>query len=298
MISTDRKINEDRISQTAACHAEQQRLRAQYPWAIPGQISKNCKKLLQQTFPGVKFSVTLDKYSGGSTLLIRWDLGPSPAEVERIVEPFEAGHFDGMIDLYEYDSGPERQAWAAVMGTAKFLSVSRDWESRTGGASAALKLERAIAEQFPAIASHWFEGRDGREGDREAFRLAQTIVNRTSFPAWFDGSTPWRLEQRKEADGKLVSGVSFDETWQIVIDETCAPVPAVPGVIRIDGNSSVSVTENPAKNGVEIRFAVKPAPETLESLKQAGFRWSRFQNLWYARRSPETLAFAHALLSS
>lgn len=289
---TERKINEDRISQAAACHTEQRRLRALYPWAIPGQTSKNCKKLLQQTFPGIKFSVTLDKYSGGSTLQVRWDLGPSPAEVEPVVKPFQAGYFNGMEDIYEYSHGPERQAWSTVMGDVKFVTVSRNWL----GTFAPLKTKRVtreIAEQLPLLASHWFEGRDKLGVWNEAFRLAETIVYRTSFPAWFDGSTPWRLERVTDGEGKVVSGVSFEETWWIVLDETCAPVPAVP-----TGNSSVSVTENPAKNGVEVRFGAKPSPELIEELKAAGFRWSKFQSLWYARRSPETLAFAHALLPS
>lgn len=280
---TERKIN-----------TEQQRLRAQYPWAIPGQISKNAKKFLGEKFPGVRFSVTLDKYSGGSTLQVRWDLGPSPAEVERIVEPFEAGHFDGMIDLYEYDSGPECQAWAAVMGTAKFLSVSRSWLGNFEPRQTR-KLEREIAEHLPGLAPHWFKDRTERHAEYKAERLAETIVYRTSFPAWFDGSTPWRLERVTDDEGTLISGVSFDETWRIVLDETCAPVPAVP---EVAGNNSVSVTENPEKNGVEVRFGTKPDSETLAALKAAGFRWSRFQNLWYARRSPETLAFAYALLQS
>lgn len=296
-MQTERNINEDRISQAAACHTEQRRLRALYPWAVPGQVSKNAKKFLGEKFPGVKFSVTLDRATGESELRVRWDLGPTPQEVEAVIEPFRAGRWNLYTEEFEYTHGPERQAWSAVMGDVKFFTVSRSWLGTFAPLKTA-RVTREIAEQLPKLASHWFEGQDKLGVWNEAFRLAETIVYRTSFPAWFDGTTPWRLERVTDGEGKLVSGVSFEETWRIVLDETCAPVPAVPGVIRIDGNSSVSVTENPAKNGVEVRFAVKPAPETLESLKRAGFRWSKFQSLWYARRSPETLAFAHALLPS
>lgn len=295
MISTERKNNEDRISQTVACHAEQDRLRKLYPWAVPGEVSKNAKKLLQQTFPGVKFSVTLDRYSGGSTLQVRWDLGPSPAEVERIVEPFEAGRWNILEESYEYSYSPERQAWAAVMGTARFVSVSRSWLGNFEPRQTR-KLEREIAEHLPGLVPHWFKDQTERHAEYEAERLAETIVHRASFPAWFNGSTPWRLEQRTDNDGRLVSGVSFDETWEIVIDATFAPVPAAPTAVRVAEGSSVTVTENAAKNGVEIRFGSKPDSATLEALKQAGFRWSRFQGLWYARRTPEVLAFAHSLI--
>lgn len=276
--------------------AEQRRLQALYPWAIPGQTSKNAKKLLQKSFPGIKFSVTLDKYSGGSTLHIHWDLGPTPAQVEKAVSCFRAGRFNGMIDLYEYDNAPARRAWTAVMGDVKFVSASRG--GLLTGETSQVKLENAIAELLPVLDPHWFNTvvtLAGRNRDWETRSVACAIVRRTSFPAWFDGSTPWRLE-RVADDAR--TGVTFEETWQIVLDETFAPVPAPPSVIRVaEGDNSVSVTENPAKNGVEVRFGAKPAPETLAALKANGFRWSPNQGLWYARWSAATLAFARSLVA-
>lgn len=61
---------------------------------------------------------------------------------------------------------------------------------------------------------------------------------------------------------------------------------------------AVTVTENPEKDGVELRFPAKPAPEILDSLKAHGWRWSRFSCCWYKRASDEAREFARALASA
>lgn len=67
-----------------------------------------------------------------------------------------------------------------------------------------------------------------------------------------------------------------------------APIPQAP-------ENGVTVTQNADRNGVEVRFKAKPDQETIGKLKAAGFRWSRPQKLWYAKRSDRTLAAANAL---
>ncbi len=45
---------------------------------------------------------------------------------------------------------------------------------------------------------------------------------------------------------------------------------------------SVVVRHNVERNGIEVQFPSKPPQETLEKLKQLGFRWSKFQGIWYS----------------
>jgi hypothetical protein len=59
--------------------------------------------------------------------------------------------------------------------------------------------------------------------------------------------------------------------------------------------SGVSISESTEKNGIEIRFPSKPSAEVLDSLKAAGWRWSRFSSCWYTQRSDAARQFAESL---
>lgn len=48
---------------------------------------------------------------------------------------------------------------------------------------------------------------------------------------------------------------------------------------------STEIHHNEDKNGIEISFPSKPERETLDWLKERGFRWSKFQKIWYAKYS-------------
>ena len=56
--------------------------------------NKLIRKVLMESFPGVKFSV---RTRGGSTN-IGWTNGPNENQVERLINAFEGSYFDGMID--------------------------------------------------------------------------------------------------------------------------------------------------------------------------------------------------------
>jgi hypothetical protein len=54
---------------------------------------------------------------------------------------------------------------------------------------------------------------------------------------------------------------------------------------------------NPSKQGIEIRFVSKPAANVLEEIKAAGWKWSRFSGVWYARDTAEARAWAKSFLA-
>lgn len=68
------------------------------------QAAKAIKNELQAAFPGVKFSVTSENYSGGDSVRVHWTDGPKQKDVDDLLSKYEYGHFDGMRDLYEYDN--------------------------------------------------------------------------------------------------------------------------------------------------------------------------------------------------
>ena len=61
------------------------------------------------------------------------------------------------------------------------------------------------------------------------------------------------------------------------------------------GNGKPVVSENEERGGIEVKFNAKPAPEIIDSLKSHGFRWSRFQGLWWAKNTEARKEFALAL---
>ncbi len=65
-------------------------------------VAKIARKLLAVTFPGVKFSVTSDYYSMGSSVRVRWTDGPTERQVNRAVSPLYQRRFDGMTDSTYY----------------------------------------------------------------------------------------------------------------------------------------------------------------------------------------------------
>lgn len=69
-------------------------------------VAKLVRKDLKEHFPKVKFSVRIERYAGGSSINVSWKNGPSEKKVEEIAGHYKAGHFDGSIDLYEYNDSP------------------------------------------------------------------------------------------------------------------------------------------------------------------------------------------------
>lgn len=80
--------------------------------------AKLIRAQLKAKFPGTKFSVRTDKYSGGSSIRIRWTDGPTDAMVSAVVGAFNGSGFDGMTD-YKYSKG----AWLMPDGSADLRSV-------------------------------------------------------------------------------------------------------------------------------------------------------------------------------
>lgn len=60
-------------------------------------------------------------------------------------------------------------------------------------------------------------------------------------------------------------------------------------------SQQITVSENKAKGGIELRFPSKPAAAVLVRLKAAGWRWSRFNGCWWIQKSQAAVTFASEL---
>ena len=66
-----------------------------------------------------------------------------------------------------------------------------------------------------------------------------------------------------------------------------------PQKARVD---SVTIRHNEEKAGIEIIFPAKPEATVINRLKSMGFRWSRFQGLWWRRFDEAVMAELQASL--
>lgn len=61
--------------------------------------AKLIRKALKARFPGQKFSVQTDKYSGGATINVLWTDGPGEQAVKDVTADFEGGQLDSTGDF-------------------------------------------------------------------------------------------------------------------------------------------------------------------------------------------------------
>lgn len=77
-----------------------------------------------------------------------------------------------------------------------------------------------------------------------------------------------------------------------VINKETTNIESTKTEVKIN-ESDVKVVLNEEKNGVEIHFNNKPSQDVLNNLKANGFRYSRYNKVWYAKQSETTLNYAN-----
>ncbi len=68
------------------------------------QCAKAIKAELRAAYPRTVFSVTSEYFAGGNAVRVRWEDGPTTREVGAITGKYQYGHFNGMIDSYEFSN--------------------------------------------------------------------------------------------------------------------------------------------------------------------------------------------------
>jgi len=92
------------------------------PMSEPAKANKAMRAELAKAFPGIKFQGASEIYSGGSSVNIRWNFGPTTKQVQAITDKYQDGDFNGMEDIYEY-----RRNRPATEGSAKYVFENRDY---------------------------------------------------------------------------------------------------------------------------------------------------------------------------
>src|SRR5437868_14760948 len=91
------------------------------------EVSKQIKKELKATWPKLKFSVRYDSFSGGDSVHIGWNFGPTTDQVDDVVRKYQYGRFNGMEDIYEYNEEDnalvDAQGNLRSLGGVKYVST-------------------------------------------------------------------------------------------------------------------------------------------------------------------------------
>jgi hypothetical protein len=278
------------------------------------ETSRAVKQVLSTLFPGTTFSVRSDSYSMGNSIDASWKDGPTEKQVTPILNVFQRSWFDGMDDSTHHI--PE-QEWNGHL----FDFTGQSTRGSRGNSAALLAecRERFIREtgaDAPAIAGvetghpyipnaaepcgwNFFVHQPDEYPngvlcrDECGYHSADNIIHQM---AHFTGKEASSIEYVTEwAEGEPEPANSLRAVvFGILLGlHKPAGTPAAPSTGVSHGG--VTVSENDAKDGIEIRFGAKPAAEVLERLKGAGWRWSRFGKCWYARRTAAARAFAEGI---
>lgn len=113
-------------------------LEKRYPWAKGvdsglsphARAAANMRTELAKAFPGIKFTVKSKSFSGGDSIDVDWEMGPTEKEVHAITNKYEDGHFDGMQDMYIHDASAFKKAVGRVLGDIKYCSGNRGYPAK------------------------------------------------------------------------------------------------------------------------------------------------------------------------
>lgn len=197
---------------------------------------------LKTAFPGIKFRVTSENYTGGSSVRIEYVDGVKRERVERVVCKYEQGRFDGMTDSYDYTNS------RSDIPQVKYIFVEREISDETRAA---------------IMADFGFEPGTLNEWDADARSFRSEIVYRQfqqmQFGEHADVKSETELNAEREINGGLTNAELYaPKTEIVVIDEsiiaTIAPeTHAVATVIKSDNHATGSLfTIEPT---TEIRLA-------------------------------------------
>jgi len=117
------------------------------------EVAAAIRKELKRHFPGIKFSVRSEYFSGGSSVDVSWNFGPTEDAVRAIIMKYQHGWFDGMTDCYEYEDTVVGDADGNLyeLGGVKYVQTQRSFvpgKKRARYESGDIERQNAFMESF------------------------------------------------------------------------------------------------------------------------------------------------------
>lgn len=214
------------------------------PLFTGADASRQVKKELKEKFPSIKFSVRYSSYSGGDSIRVSWNFGPTTAEIDAIINKYQYGNFDGMTDSYSINDDNQKfvdeQGKVRDIGGVKYVFSERttylnngvepneQWEKETS-------IQLLIAKDLIAAQKKEWKGQYTPMYDNSnetAKDIAYRILRKNSFDTddvkTYDGIFPTgvtsgfleefyvikynsdKISVNKEAEKKL----AYNQEWE------------------------------------------------------------------------------------
>jgi hypothetical protein len=233
----------------------------------------NIRRHLAHVFPGIKFSVKTERYSGGESIRINWTDGPTSEQVDAITKRYQDHQMDYTGDYHD----PAPTAFTDLFGGSKFVFTNRHMSEAT--AAAVKPWAESLKRDDPVLA-------EGAYVEQIAWRL----IAHYPLPA---GAVVTGVEAIPDVNAG--SGV-----WDFFRPTFTTPAPLAP--VTPTTPEAVTPTD-PTPYSVEherdwtwIRFPAKPADATLEALRaNLGAKFSGKRAAWYITTHIEPANIAAAL---
>jgi hypothetical protein len=100
--------------------------------------------------------------------------------------------------------------------------------------------------------------------------------------------TVFKKVNRKGQESNLLQGETTEKNETIENNQT---------VVNTD-NITVGLIHNEEKNGLELKFNGIPSEGTRALLKENGYKWSKYNKVWYIKHSETALMFAEGFVSA
>jgi len=197
---------------------------------------------LKNAFPGIKFRVTSETYTGGSSVRIEYVDGVKRERVERVVCKYEQGRFDGMTDSYDYTNS------RSDIPQVKYIFVERECSDET---------RAAIMSDFgfePGTLNEW-------DADARSYRFEIVFrqFQQMQFGEHADIKNETELNAEREINGGLTNAELYAPKTEIVVmDEYAIAMiePNEPGRVTIIKSPHFRTGESfPFDNSNEFRLA-------------------------------------------
>lgn len=99
MAKVPRSKTPQEVYEKAKAEFERADGRSSRGWIDTAEVAVLVRHGLKREFPGVKFSVTISRYAGGSSINVKYAGGPPERAVYHWLGQYAGNRFDGMIDL-------------------------------------------------------------------------------------------------------------------------------------------------------------------------------------------------------